>query len=100
MKPRCLPQTSAKGVEQHVATICSRVTTVSCYENRTRFRRSANQAHFRLRIYAMTSRRSSGFMFGISRCDMSKAAVKAMLVIPGVAAIRGNGGASLLGETR
>jgi hypothetical protein len=38
-------------------------------------------------------------MFGISRCDMSKAAVKAMLVIPGVAAIRGNGGASLLRET-
>ena len=39
-------------------------------------------------------------MFGISRCDVSKAAVNAMLVMPGVAAIMGNGGASLLGETR
>jgi len=38
-------------------------------------------------------------MFGINRCDVSKAAVNAMLVIPGVAAIRGNGGASVFGDT-
>jgi hypothetical protein len=37
-------------------------------------------------------------MFGINRCHVSKAAVNAMLVMPGVAAITGNGGASLLGE--
>jgi hypothetical protein len=32
-------------------------------------------------------------MFGINRCDIVRAALSAMLVIPGVLAIMGNGGA-------
>jgi hypothetical protein len=36
-------------------------------------------------------------MFGIKRCDVVRAALKAMLVIPGVLAIVGNGGAWLFG---
>jgi len=36
-------------------------------------------------------------MFGINRCDVIKAAVRAMLVIPGVLAIVGNGDAWLFG---
>jgi len=36
-------------------------------------------------------------MFGIKRCDVIKAAVRAMLVIPDVLAIVGNGGAWLFG---
>jgi hypothetical protein len=39
-------------------------------------------------------------MLGISRCEVDNAAVNAMAVMPGVAASRGNGGASLFGDTR
>jgi hypothetical protein len=34
-------------------------------------------------------------MFGINRCEVVRAALSAMLVIPGVLAIAGNGGAWL-----
>jgi hypothetical protein len=36
-------------------------------------------------------------MFGINRCEVVKAALSATLVIPGVLAIAGNGGAWLFG---